>query len=88
VPQLAFRVVGRKYSFYGIVDDARTDLCFKPTLAEPKSNEDKIKALKATHLLCFQVAMLHDLSSFSEVRCVCTRDVCHAVAPPAGAHGM
>eukprot|EP00966_Prymnesium_polylepis_P094682 2191672-Prymnesium_polylepis.1 len=51
-----------------MVDDARTELCFKPKLKKPKADEEQIQALKATHLLVLQVACIHDLSSYSEVR--------------------
>ena len=60
--QLAFRVIGNKYHFFGMVDDARTDLCFKPKLSTPKTAEEAIKALKATHLLVMQAGFLLNMS--------------------------
>ena len=72
-PQLAFAVVGNKYRFFGMVDDARTNICFKPPRKEPKTTEERIRALKATHLLVMQAAFIHDLSSYSKV---CTRPTC------------
>jgi hypothetical protein len=63
---LAFRCVGTKYQFFGMVDDACSNLSFKPQLAKPKTTEERIKALKATHLLVLQAACIHNLSSYSQ----------------------
>jgi len=64
--QLAFQVIGNKYVFYGIVDDARANVCFKPSAKAPKSSEEKIKGMKATHILVMMASFLHDLSAYSD----------------------
>lgn len=65
VGQLAFRVIGKTYHWYGIVDDARADVCFKPKLKSPKTLEEKVQGLKATHVLVLQAAILHNVTSYS-----------------------
>ena len=56
--KLAFRVIGNKYHFFGIVDDTRADACFKPKPGKaPKTADDKIRDLKATHLLVLQAPL-------------------------------
>lgn len=71
VGQLAFRVVGNKYHFMGIVDDTRHASCFKPKAGKkPKTLEEDIRALKATHILVLQAVCLFNLKAYSNEKAV------------------